>query len=106
MAEPKRANELKSTGYELFIAALSILSILNIFLAIFIPNPDVARVLMIMNGILSAIFLADFTILPPRVRLGGPAGQLAVSGLEDPARLPSLPRLSPDAQVRTEEHAA
>jgi hypothetical protein len=62
MAEPKRANELKSTGYELFIAALSILSILNIFLAIFIPNPDVARVLMIMNGILSAIFLADFTM--------------------------------------------
>jgi voltage-gated potassium channel len=62
MAEEKRANELKSTGYELFIAALSILSILNIFLAIFIPNPDVARVLMIMNGILSAIFLADFTM--------------------------------------------
>jgi Ion transport protein len=61
-AEPKRANELKSTGYELFIAALSILSILNIFLTIFIPNPDVARVLTIMNGILSVIFLGDFTM--------------------------------------------
>jgi hypothetical protein len=62
MAEPKRANELKNTGYELFIAALSILSIVNIFLAIFIPNPDVAMVLTIMNGLLSAIFLGDFTM--------------------------------------------
>jgi len=53
--------ELKNTTYEIFIGLLSILSIVNIFLINFIPNPDVTGVVAIMDGFLSLIFLADFT---------------------------------------------
>lgn len=53
--------ELKNTTYEIFIGLLSILSIINIFLFNFIPNPDVTGVIAIMDGFLSLIFLADFT---------------------------------------------
>jgi voltage-gated potassium channel len=57
MAEKK---ELKSLGYEIFIGVLSILSILNLILGIFIPDPDIAQVLNIMNWLFSIIFIIDF----------------------------------------------
>jgi hypothetical protein len=53
--------ELKNTTYEIFIGLLSVLSIVNIFLYYFIPNPDVSGVIAIMDGFLSLIFLADFS---------------------------------------------
>jgi hypothetical protein len=53
--------ELKNTGYEIFVGLLSILSIVNIGLLYVIDDPNLDTVLMIMNGILSAIFLADFS---------------------------------------------
>ncbi len=57
MAEKK---ELKNLGYEIFIGVLSILSIFNLIVGIFTQDPDISNVLMIMNGVYSVIFMADF----------------------------------------------
>jgi voltage-gated potassium channel len=51
---------LQGTGYELFIAALAILSVVNLALLAAIANEDLDRVLYAMNVLLSLIFLADF----------------------------------------------
>ena len=53
--------ELKNTGYEIFIGILSVLSILNLVLLYAIDDEALDTVLWVMNAILSAIFLADFT---------------------------------------------
>lgn len=58
MAKP--AQELKNTTYELFIGALSILSIFNLIIAILLPDSYLAQVVLVMDIFLSAIFLADF----------------------------------------------
>jgi voltage-gated potassium channel len=53
--------ELKSTGYEIFIGVLSILSILNlVFMYALVDDPALNTVLRVMNILFSAIFLADF----------------------------------------------
>lgn len=52
--------ELKSIGYELFIGALSVLSILNLVLLFFMQNEDIETVLLVMNAIMTPIFLTDF----------------------------------------------
>lgn len=51
----------KGLGYEIFIALVSVLSIINLFLAI-IPgvDPDAARVVDIINLFLTIIFIFDF----------------------------------------------
>lgn len=54
------SSELKSTGYEIFLAILSVLSIFNLVLMFAIDDPDLSQVLIAMNGLLSLIFLADF----------------------------------------------
>jgi len=53
--------ELKSTGYEIFIGILSILSIVNLVLVYAIDDTSLDTVLRIMNALLSTIFMADFT---------------------------------------------
>ena len=53
--------ELKNTGYEIFIGILSILSIVNIVLLYAVDDPNLDTVLRVMNGLLSVIFLVDFT---------------------------------------------
>ena len=53
-------NELKNTTYEVFIAALTILSIANLLLIYLIPNPVVEEVIYLMDGFFSVIFLGDF----------------------------------------------
>ncbi|HWI30503.1 MAG TPA: potassium channel family protein [Microbacterium sp.] len=54
-------SELKNTGYEIFIGALSVLSIVNLALFyLFLRNETLETVLGVMNGLFSAIFLADF----------------------------------------------
>ena len=55
-----KSNELKNTSYELFIGALSVLSILNLVLYYFFTDEDVSTVILIMDGFLSLIFLSDF----------------------------------------------
>jgi voltage-gated potassium channel Kch len=57
----KVRSELKSTGYEIFIGALSVLSIVNLVLVYaFIEDETLQTVLSVMNGLFSVIFLADF----------------------------------------------
>jgi hypothetical protein len=57
----KKSSELKNTGYEIFIGMLSVLSIVNLILAFIIKDEDVQAVLYFMNGLLSLIFIIDFT---------------------------------------------
>ena len=52
---------LKNTGYEIFIGALSVLSIVNVVLLYAADDPQLNKVLWVMNVPLSAIFLVDFT---------------------------------------------
>lgn len=55
-----KSSELKNTSYELFIGALSLLSILNLVLFYLFTDEDVSAVISIMDGFLSLIFLTDF----------------------------------------------
>jgi voltage-gated potassium channel Kch len=53
--------ELKNIGYEMFIGALSILSILNFGLSLFFADHvDLQTVLAILNAVVTPIFMADF----------------------------------------------
>jgi voltage-gated potassium channel len=56
-----QSKELKNAGYEIFVGILSILSIVNLVLQILAEDPNLDTVLDIMNGLLSIIFLGDFT---------------------------------------------
>ncbi len=56
----ERRNELKNTGYEIFIAILSVLSIVNIVLMYAVDDDNLDTVILAMNGLLSGIFLGDF----------------------------------------------
>jgi voltage-gated potassium channel Kch len=62
MAQEKQdPKELKNIGYEIFIGALSILSILNLILSIlFRENQSLEYVVLTINAIFLPIFLADF----------------------------------------------
>jgi hypothetical protein len=63
VAAPKVAKkrELKNIGYELFIGALSILSIFNlVLLAWFVNDVNIETVLYVINAIMMPIFLGDF----------------------------------------------
>jgi len=61
MSQKKAKSELKSTGYEIFIGLLSILSIVNLVLLYAVRDDNLQQVLQVMNGLLSAVFLMDFT---------------------------------------------
>ena len=53
--------ELKNIGYELFIGALSILTILNFGLSLFFTDhQDLQTVLTILSAVVTPIFMADF----------------------------------------------
>ncbi|MBK8050801.1 MAG: hypothetical protein IPK16_29075 [Anaerolineales bacterium] len=52
--------ELKSIGYELFIGALSILSIFNLILELIYKDPNLDQVLSIVTVITTPIFLGIF----------------------------------------------
>ena len=53
-------SELKNTGYEIFIAILSVLSIVNLVLAYVASDSGIQDVLTVMNWILSGVLLIDF----------------------------------------------
>ncbi len=59
-AEGQRG-ELKNTGYEIFIGILSVLSIFNLVLLYAINDTSLDTVLLVINAILSGVFLIDFT---------------------------------------------
>jgi len=55
------SSELKSTGYEIFIGMLSLLSILNLVLIYaFFEDGSLQDILQAMNALLSGVFMADF----------------------------------------------
>ncbi len=56
-AEP---SGLKNPGYEIFIAALSVLSILNLVLLYVLQDPTLDTVLAVMNVPITVIFIVDF----------------------------------------------
>lgn len=64
MAEQAKSKELKSTGYELFILLLSMVSIVNVAIvfvtAFVIIDPDVLTVVAIIDALLTIFFLFDF----------------------------------------------
>lgn len=55
-----KQSELKGIGYEVFIGALSILSIANLLMMVFVQEPSLAQVLLVINAIMFPIFLGDF----------------------------------------------
>jgi len=59
-SQQEQSQEFKNTNYELFIFALSILSIFNIFLDIVTPGEEVSQVIFVIDLLLSLIFLMDF----------------------------------------------
>lgn len=52
--------ELKNPGYELFIGAVSLLSLVNLVLVYVVRDESLDTVLLVMNGLISAILLIDF----------------------------------------------
>ncbi|HHY54859.1 MAG TPA: ion transporter [Chloroflexi bacterium] len=56
----EQTGELKSIGYELFIAALSVLSIVNMLLLLFVHNASLEYVIVTINAVMTPIFLGDF----------------------------------------------
>ena len=59
--QQKRPVELKSIGYEMFIGALSLLSIFNLALSITLKqDQSLEYVVLVMNAIFMPIFLGDF----------------------------------------------
>jgi hypothetical protein len=52
--------ELGNTGYEIFVGALSILSLVNLVLVLLLRDPATRTVVRAVDVLLSLIFLADF----------------------------------------------
>jgi voltage-gated potassium channel Kch len=57
----QRSEELKNTNYEVFILALSLLSLVNWVLYFVLDDQDELQVLFLVDLLLSFIFLADFS---------------------------------------------
>ena len=64
MAQEPKSKELKSTGYELFILLISLVSIVNLLVqldaGLITRDPNTLAVLQIIDGILTVFFLFDF----------------------------------------------
>ena len=106
--------ELKNTGYEIFIGILSILSIVNLVLLYAVEDPNLTTVLRVMNALLSAIFLIDFTYrlfttesksryFFRRFGWADLLASLPLRAAEDPAGLPPRSRVPAAASVRRQE---
>ncbi|MFI5099096.1 MAG: potassium channel family protein [Actinomycetes bacterium] len=59
--EPSQA-ELGNTGYEIFIGALSVLSLVNIVLYSLLRDPATQDVVRTIDAVLSLVFLIDFMV--------------------------------------------
>ena len=57
---PASNNELKDVGYEIFIAAVSVLSIFNMVMRYVVSDESLDTVLLAMNALLTVILFADF----------------------------------------------
>jgi voltage-gated potassium channel len=59
--EPGR-DELGRTGYELFVGALSVLSLVNLVLLAALHDPGTQRIVEVLGVVLSLVFLVDFLV--------------------------------------------
>jgi len=59
-ARRRERHELKDVGYEIFVGAISVLSILNILLMYVVSDQSLDTVLLVMNFLLTAILFIDF----------------------------------------------
>jgi len=59
-ASESSPDELGSTGYEIFIGALSVLSLVNIVLFLLLRDPATQEVVRLIDAMLSMVFLIDF----------------------------------------------
>ncbi|HYN68019.1 MAG TPA: ion transporter [Ornithinibacter sp.] len=57
---PPERHELKDIGYEIFVGAVSVLSILNLVLMYVVEDPSLDTVLLVMNVVLTVILFIDF----------------------------------------------
>ena len=81
--------ELKNTAYEIFVGALSILSIVNLLLVYLMAGDSALElVLSVMNAVFSAIFLGDFIY---RIATAPSAGRYFFRGFGWADLLASLP---------------
>ena len=109
----KERSELKSTGYEIFIGILSILSIVNLVLAYSAPErrstPCSSDERAFQCHLPGRLHLPDRhraiggRLLLQALRLGRPARQPAVPAAQDPAHLPADPGV-PAAPRRRHPH--
>ena len=60
VSQTKDGQVLLSVSWELFVLGVSILSIVNLCLIVFIRNPDVEQIVFIMDTALIVIFAVDF----------------------------------------------
>ena len=60
VARRRERHELKDVGYELFVAAVSVLSIINLVLMYVLSVQSLDTVLVVMNVLLTAILFVDF----------------------------------------------
>jgi Ion transport protein len=51
---------LRNTSWDIFVLALSVLSLLNILLVLLLQDEDMRRVVLIVDGSLCLVFLGDF----------------------------------------------
>ncbi len=59
-ARRRERHELKDVGYELFVAAVSVLSLVNLVLMYVVSDHSLDTVLLVMNVLLTAILFVDF----------------------------------------------
>jgi voltage-gated potassium channel len=52
--------ELRHAGYECFILALTMLSLVNLVLLLILPNAETREIIRVVDGGLTIVFLADF----------------------------------------------
>ena len=61
MSQPKRS-ELYSASYELFILALSVLSLGNVLLLLLPLSSEIKQIILIVDAGLTVVFLSDFAL--------------------------------------------
>ena len=61
-ADQSPAAVATNTGYELFVGALSVLSLVNLVLVLLIPDPATRNIIYSIDVVLSVVFMIDFLV--------------------------------------------
>ena len=59
LSQTRNGQVLLSPSWEVFILGVSILSVVNLFLVVLIGNPDIELVVVVMESVLTVVFVAD-----------------------------------------------